>query len=52
MKAADQRNARFVLVLGDNEVSSGTAELKRMSDGSTSSVTLASLVDAFRDLSA
>jgi len=52
MKAADQRNARFVLVLGDNEVSSGTAELKRMSDGSTSSVTLASLVDALRDLSA
>ena len=52
MKAADHRMAHYVLVIGDDEVGSGTAQLKKMSDGSTSSVTLTSLVDALKELSA
>ena len=43
MKAADKSGAAYVIVLGESEVSSGTVELKEMSTGKTSSVTLASL---------
>jgi len=43
MKAADKSGAAFVIVLGDSEIASGTVELKEMSTGKTSSVTLASL---------
>lgn len=43
MKAADKSGAAYVLVLGESEISSGMAELKEMSTGKTSSVTLASL---------
>ena len=38
MKAADKSGARYVIVLGESEVSAGLIELKRMSDGVTSSV--------------
>jgi histidyl-tRNA synthetase len=38
MKAADKSGSRFVIVLGDSELASGSVELKRMSDGSTRSV--------------
>jgi histidyl-tRNA synthetase len=38
MKAADKSGSRYVIVLGDSEVASGSVELKRMSDGSTRSV--------------
>ena len=43
MKAADKSGAAHVIVLGESEISSGTVELKEMSTGKTSSVTLASL---------
>ena len=38
MKAADKSGSRYVIVLGDSELASGSVELKRMSDGSTRSV--------------
>ena len=43
MKAADKSGAAYVIVLGDSEIASGTVELKEMSTGKTSSVTLISL---------
>jgi histidyl-tRNA synthetase len=46
MKAADKSGSRYVIVLGDSEVSSGTVELKRMSDGATSSVKIVELQKA------
>ena len=46
MKAADKSGSRYVIVLGDSEVSSGTVELKRMSDGATSSVKIGELQKA------
>ena len=46
MKAADKSGSRYVIVLGDSEVASGTVELKRMSDGFTSSVKIAELQKA------
>jgi histidyl-tRNA synthetase len=51
MKAADRSNAKYVLVLGDSEISSGSVELKQMSTGKTSSVTLTSLQDHLRSVS-
>ena len=38
MKAADKSGARYVIVLGESELNEGLIELKRMSDGVTSSV--------------
>jgi histidyl-tRNA synthetase len=49
MKAADKMVAHFVLVVGDDEISSGAGRLKRMSDGEEFSVSLASLVEKLRD---
>ena len=46
MKAADKSGSRYVVVLGDSEVASGTVELKRMSDGFTSSVKIEELQKA------
>lgn len=43
MKAADKSGAAYVIVLGDSDIASGTVELKEMSTGKTSSVTLTSL---------
>jgi histidyl-tRNA synthetase len=43
MKAADKSGAAYVIVLGESEISSGMVDLKEMSTGKTSSVTLASL---------
>ena len=45
MKAADKSGARYVIVLGDAEISSETVELKRMTDGSTKSVKIAQLAN-------
>ena len=50
MKGADRLGAKFVLVLGDDEVASGRAEIKDLSDGKGHSVTLASLVSALVSL--
>jgi histidyl-tRNA synthetase len=38
MKAADKSGARYVVVLGESELAAETVELKKMSDGVTSSV--------------
>jgi histidyl-tRNA synthetase len=46
MKAADKSGSRYVIVLGDLEVASGVVELKRMSDGLTSSVKIEELQKA------
>jgi histidyl-tRNA synthetase len=46
MKAADKSGSRYVIVLGDSEVATGTVELKRMSDGFTSSVKIVELQKA------
>lgn len=46
MKAADKSGARYVVVLGDEELTSSALELKNMSSGIAVSVTIASLADA------
>ena len=43
MKAADKSGSRYVIVLGESEIASGNVEIKRMSDGSVSSVKIAEL---------
>jgi len=43
MKAADKSGARYVVIIGEDEVSSGVVELKRMSDGSITSVKISEL---------
>ena len=40
MKYANKTNCRFTVILGENEIQSGTAKLKRMSDGEQFEVTL------------
>lgn len=44
MKGADKSGARYVIVLGDSEISSATVELKEMKTSATSSVKIASLI--------
>lgn len=44
MKGADKSGARYVIVLGDSEISSAMVELKEMKTGATSSVKIASLI--------
>ena len=51
MKAADKSGAAYVIVLGESEISSGTVELKEMSTGKASSVTLASLQKHLQNVS-
>ena len=46
MKAADKSGSRYVVVLGDSEIASGSIELKRMSDGSVQSVKIEQLQSA------
>ena len=46
MKGADKSGARYVIVLGESEISSATVELKEMKTGATSSVTIDSLISA------
>ena len=45
MKAADKSGARYVIVIGESELSAGLIELKRMSDGVTTSVKIDQLQD-------
>ena len=45
MKAADKSGARYVIVLGDSELNRGIIELKRMSDGVSSSVKIDQLTE-------
>ena len=46
MKGADKSGARYVIVIGDPEITSATVELKEMKTGSTSSVKIDSLLSA------
>ncbi len=46
MKGADKSGARYVLVLGESELATSSAELKRMSDGVSVSVRLDQLSSA------
>ena len=51
MKAADKSGARYVLVLGDSEVEEGIVELKRMSDGVSTSVKIGDVKSVLSELS-
>jgi histidyl-tRNA synthetase len=46
MKSADKSGARYVVVLGDEELSSESVELKNMNSGVTASVRIDSLINA------
>jgi histidyl-tRNA synthetase len=43
MKSADKAKARYVIVLGDKEITSGEVELKTMSTGVTKSIRISDL---------
>ena len=51
MKAADKSGARFSVVIGDAELSSGSAELKNMATGEAISVTLSALATTLAEKS-
>ena len=46
MKAADKSGSRYVVIIGDDEVASGNVELKRMNDGTITSVKISELQKA------
>lgn len=46
MKGADKSGAKYVIVVGESEISGGTVELKEMKSGHTSSVKIESLLEA------
>ena len=46
MKTADKSGARYSLVIGDEEIASGGAEVKEMSSGTATSVRLDTLASA------
>ena len=46
MKSADKSGARYVVVIGDEELSSGSVEVKNMNSGVTASVRIDSLINA------
>ena len=45
MKAADKSGAKYVIVLGENEVQAGSVELKTMATGDTKSVRISDLIN-------
>jgi histidyl-tRNA synthetase len=45
MKSADKSGAKFSIVLGADELSSGAVQLKEMKSGESASVTLGSLAN-------
>jgi histidyl-tRNA synthetase len=51
MKAADKSGAKFTIVIGDAEISTGSVELKNMATGESVSVTLSALATTLADLS-
>ena len=48
MKTADKSGARYSLVIGDEEIASGVAEVKEMSSGTATSVRLDTLASALK----
>lgn len=51
MKYADKMGARFNVVIGDNEVDEGVAELKNMATGDKSAIKLETFVNGFYTIS-
>lgn len=51
MKYADKLGAKFNLVIGDNEVESGSAKLKNMSTGEEADIQLETFVNGFYNIS-
>ena len=51
MKAADKSGARFSIVVGDAEISTGSVELKEMATGEAVSVTLSALASTLAEKS-
>lgn len=51
MKAADKSGARFSIVIGDTEISTGSGELKNMATGEAVSVTLSALASTLAEKS-
>lgn len=51
MKAADKSGARFSIVIGDAEISTGSVELKEMATGEAVSVTLSALASTLAEKS-
>jgi len=45
MKSGDKSGAKYLVVLGEDEISSGQAEIKHMSDGVVTSVRLTEIAD-------
>jgi histidyl-tRNA synthetase len=45
MKSGDKSGAKYLAVLGENEISSGQADIKHMSDGAVVSVRLSEIAD-------
>jgi histidyl-tRNA synthetase len=45
MKYANKLNARFTVILGDNEVECGKVELKNMSTGEGKAISIDTLLD-------
>lgn len=45
MKSGDKSGAKYLAVLGENEITSGQAEIKQMSDGVVASVRLSEIAD-------
>jgi len=45
MRAANRLNAKFAIILGDNELAKGTVVLKNMADGSQNEISSATLVE-------
>ena len=48
MKYADKLGARYVLMLGDSELESGTANLRNMETSEQRPIALAELADVFK----
>ena len=45
MKSGDKSGAKYLVVIGEDEITSGQAEIKQMSDGVVASVRLTELAD-------
>jgi histidyl-tRNA synthetase len=48
MRRADRLSARYVLIIGDNEIASGRLKWKRLSDGSQGECTLEEVISFFQ----
>ena len=49
MKSADRLNARTVVLIGEDEVAEGVAQLKNMADGTQEKVPVAELIEKIKE---